>query len=173
MQIANCYLRDIIKLGKHLIMGEKEKEKITMKGSFRMELFRDGKLIEVREFDNMVVNAGLAAIAGCILLDVATNRFDYIALGTDGTAPSATQTALLAETHRQAGTGTRVTTSNPNDTAQLSTTFTFGGSYGLQESGVFNASSDGDMLCRQTFSVLNVQNNDQLTVTWKVQFSRG
>lgn len=159
------------KLKLHRIVNKGESLKAV--GHVRMELVRDGKIVEVRDWKkNMVVDAGLAAIAGCILLDVATNRFDYIALGTNGTAPSASQTALLAETHRQAATGSRVTTSSTNDTAQLVTTFTFGGSYGLQESGVFNSSSGGDMLCRQTFTVLNVQANDQLTVTWKIQFTR-
>lgn len=129
----------------------------------------------------VVTNAGKAEIAGLILIDTegALAAFDAIAIGTDATAAAATQTALGAEittnggSRRGAGnvTGTRVTTTVTNDTSQLATTFTFTGSFGINEVGVFNNNtSGGTMLLRQVFgSVLNVVNTDTLSLTIKVQ----
>jgi len=38
----------------------------------------------------------------------------------------------------------------------------------VTESAVLNASSAGTMLCRQTFSAINVADGDTLQITWKV-----
>ncbi|GAI91851.1 unnamed protein product, partial [marine sediment metagenome] len=104
-----------------------------------------------------ITNAGKAAVAGLILKDVSVNDFDWLAIGTGVTAFGATQTALVAETHRVAGTGTRVETAVANDTAQLVVTFSgFSGEEAVTEIGEFNAAAAGDMLMRQTFAALNV-----------------
>jgi len=121
---------------------------------------------------DLITNAGKAAIAALILTDVAGDAFDYLAIGTGSTAPSASDTSLEAETHREAGTGTRVTTSVTNDTAQLECTFSgYTTSEAVTEIGMFNAASGGDMLMRQTFSVLNLDFSagDSLDAIVKVQ----
>jgi hypothetical protein len=109
---------------------------------------------------NGITNAGFASVAGLILTDVGDTPYDYSAIGTGSTAFDPTQTALVTEIKRKAGTGTRVTTSVTNDTAQHVTTFSSAdgltGTSAVTESGVFNASSAGTMLCRQTFSALNI-----------------
>ncbi|RLB80121.1 MAG: hypothetical protein DRH17_12535 [Deltaproteobacteria bacterium] len=126
---------------------------------------------------NGITNAGLAEVAGLILTDVGGTAFDYIAIGTGTTAFDATQTALEAEVARKAGTGSRVTTSVTNDTAQLVATFSsadgLSGTHAITESGVFNASTGGTMLCRQTFAALNINwdAGDSLQVTWKIQIT--
>lgn len=121
---------------------------------------------------DMVMNAGKAAVAGLILTDVAVNDYDYLAIGTGTTAPAATQTTLVTETHRVAGTGTRVMTAVANDTAQLVVTFSgFAGTEAVTEIGMFNAAAAGDMLMRQTFTALNVDwdKGDLIQATVKVQ----
>lgn len=143
---------------------------------------KDGKLKQ--EFDsgwspNGITNVGFAEVAGLILLDVGGTAFDYIAIGTGTTSFDPTQTSLVSEVKRKAGTGSRTTTSVTNDTAQLVTTFSsadgLSGSHSITESGVFNASSGGTMLCRQTFSALNIDwdAGDTLQVTWKIQIKQG
>jgi len=120
---------------------------------------------------DLVVNAGLAEIAGLILTDVGGTAFDYIAIGTGTTAPSATDTALENETHREAATGTRQTVNVTNDTAVLTHTFTgYSGSEAITETGIFNDPSTGVMLARQVFSALNVDwdAGDSIEVTWKI-----
>ena len=124
---------------------------------------------------NGITNAGFAEIAGLILTDVGGTPFDYIAIGTGTTAFDPTQTALISETHREAGTGSRETTAVTNDTAVLVATFSgYTGSEAITESGVFNASSGGTMLCRQVFTALNIDwdQGDTLTITWKIQIKQ-
>lgn len=121
-----------------------------------------------------IANTGKAAVAGLILNDVSVEDFDWLAIGTGVTAFNATQTALIAETHRVAGVGTRVQTTVANDTAQLVVTFSgFTGEEAVTEIGEFNAAAAGDMLMRQTFSALNVDwdEGDSIVMTVKVQVS--
>ena len=111
--------------------------------------------------ENGLTNAGFAEVAGLITLDVGGTAFDYIAIGTGTTAFDPTQTALVTEIKRKAGTGSRVTTTVTNDTHQLVTTFSSAdgltGTSAVTESGEFNASTGGTMLDRQTFSALNIK----------------
>jgi len=109
---------------------------------------------------NGITNAGMAEVAGLITLDVGGTAFDYIAIGTGTTAFDPTQTALVTEIKRKGATGSRTTTTVTNDTAQYVTTFSsadgLSGTSAVTESGVFNASTGGTMLCRQVFSALNI-----------------
>lgn len=153
-----------------------EAEKVKLKGHFSIKHIRDGEVIDEREIDNLITNAGMAAVAGLILTDVSVNDFDYIAIGTGATAANATDTTLESEITtgggaRGTGVGTRVTTSVTNDTAQLVKTYTFTASFAVTETGVLNAASSGDLLCHQVFAVINVASGDSLEITWKVQVS--
>jgi len=121
---------------------------------------------------NLVTNAGKAACAGLLTGDV-VNFFDYIAVGTGTTAAALTDTTLETETAtsgltRAASTNSRVTTDVTNDTAQFTKTFSVSGTVAVTESGVFDASSTGTLLARQTFSAINVVSGDSLTITWKI-----
>lgn len=142
-----------------------------------------GNVKQSHEGLDLVTTAGKAAVAALILTDVAEDAFDYIAIGSGNTAAAAGDTALDAEADRAAAVGTRITTSVTNDTAQLVYTFSSGspaglngtstGSQAIEESGVLNASSSGDLLCRQVFSPLNIDwdEGDTLQITWKIQVS--
>ena len=134
---------------------------------------KDGHVKQEGVMKNLVVNAGLAAVAGLLLNDVAGDDFDYLAVGTDSTAASASQTALLAEISdsglaRAASTGTRVTTTVTNDTAQLVHTWTVTGTKSIREMGVFNAASGGTMLARST-DTISVASGDSLSLTYRVK----
>ena len=152
----------------------------SLRGWTHWEHIRDGKVIDVRDFPNAVVNDGKAQVAYMINQ---TNTgtylpFTYIAIGTGTTTATATDTALQTEITTAGGgwasaTVSRVTTSVANDTAQLTKTFTFttGGTFAVTESGCFNSNTGTPMLCRQTFAAINVVPNDTLAVTWKIQVS--
>ena len=121
-----------------------------------------------------ITNAGKAAMAGLDLKDISVNDFDWLAIGTGTTGFLATQTTLVTETHREAGTGTRVMTTVANDTAQLVATFSgYSGTEAITEIGKFNAVSGGDMQMRQTFAAFNMDwdQGDNLGATVKVQYS--
>jgi hypothetical protein len=153
-------------------------QKLQVMGFYEIQQYRQGKLIKKIDLKNIITNTGLAEMAGLIGTDTtgSVTAFDYIAWGSDDTAAAATQTALIAEIttvggQRAAGTGTRITTTTTNDTFQLAKSFTFTGSLSLREIGIFNASSVGTMLSRQTL-VIDVISGDAITVTYKIIFSR-
>jgi len=98
-----------------------EKEQAKLKGRFRIACLRDGEVIASVDNTNTIMNAGLAEVSGLMLSDIGGNAFDYLAIGTDATAPNATQTALLDEIYRSAGTGSQETTGVTDDTARLTT----------------------------------------------------
>jgi len=115
---------------------------------------------------DLITNEGKSAVAQLI-----GGSFTYVAIGSDdGTilALDATNTALGSEVDRQAGTVTYETVNVTNDTVRIEATFNFSASVTVQESGVFDASSDGTMLCRQTFPALNMQDGDQLVMIWRI-----
>lgn len=122
-----------------------------------------------RYMEDLVVTAGKAAVANLLTTDSGTQCFNYTAIGQDATAPAAGQTALLNQYKRQiADTMTRVTTNVANDTMHSTTTFSITDTVALVESGLFDAPSSGNMLCRQTFAPINLQNEDQVTFIWKI-----
>ena len=131
--------------------------------------------------DNVVTNVGKAQAAG-LLNGIVTTPFKYIAIG-DGSDSSpgscsseqATDTALGHELARKQGTTSRTTTSVTNDTAVVEATFSsddgLTGTATLCESGLFDASTGGNMFARLTFPVINLDwdNGDSITIQWKVQ----
>lgn len=131
---------------------------------------------------NGVTDAGKAAVASRINGSGGAAAFTAIGQGTGTTAFSASDTAL--ETEKKADgtaasgvhalatasvTASRVTTTVSNDTAQLVGTISETASMAITESGVFNADTSGTLLCRQTFSAVNVVSGDSLQFTWKIK----
>lgn len=143
-------------------------------GAFRFVHRRaDGTLVEVRDVPNLIVNAGLAALAGLLHATGHTNAFDYIAIGIGTTAPVGANTTLQSEITTGGGaralaTLSRVTTTETNDTARLVKTFTFTASFAVTEAGVFDSAAAGTMLCRQTFTAITVVNTDTLAITYDI-----
>lgn len=136
-------------------------------GRFRIAVLGENdEVLESLEFPNTVMNAGKAQVAGLILTDLGTGSvgaaFDYLAIGTGTTAPNATQTALIGEKYRIAGTGSRITTNVNNDTARLTGNFAITSSITASEIGVLNSASSGVMLCRTTFNGVSLTSGNTL-----------
>ncbi len=154
---------------------------ISMKGFFKIDHFdKAGNLIETVETPNAMMTRGMQEVCELMGTDITSTAtaFDYVAVGTGTTAATTAQTALITEVTekgltRTAGTGTNITTTLAYDTFQLVSSFSPTSSYAVTESGVLNAASTGEMLCRQTFSAINVTNGDTLTITWKVKLADG
>ena len=132
---------------------------------------RHGNVKDVRHIKNIITNSGLSEIIK-LIGGLGGSPFRYIAIGSGTTSPSASDTALEAEIARAEATVSQETTSVSGDTLRLEASFSFTANYSITESGVFNASSGGVMLARQTFPALNVVSGDVLTVIWKIQASR-
>jgi len=143
-----------------------------------------GHIKQVHVGEDLITSIGKRAVADLILTDQSDHGdFDYIAIGSDNTAPSTANTSLAGEAIRAAAVGTVITTSADEDTAQLVYTFSSGvpgglngtstGTQAIDESGVLNAATSGDLLCRQTFGALNIDwdGGDSLQITWKIQVS--
>lgn len=144
-------------------------EKISAKGVLLLTLTDENGNLKEQHEENLVVTTGLAFIASR-MKDATATAMTHIAVGTNNTAASAAQTALITEAARAALTSTTiVTTTVANDTIQYVATFAAGiGTGALVEAGIFNAGTGGTMLSRSVFSVINKGASDVLTITWKV-----
>src|SRR3989344_5418093 len=134
-----------------------------------------------KKYANLITNAGFAAIASRLNGSGSEAVFASIGQGIGTTAASAANTALETERTAAGGastvhavaaaTASRVTTTQTNDTAQWLGTISETATLAITESGVFNATTDGVLLCRQVFTAINVVTGDSLQLTWKVKAS--
>lgn len=130
---------------------------------------------------NSITNTGMASVSGLILTDIGGTAYDFVGIGDSGTAEDPAHTDLQAATNkvRKTATGTQVTTTQTNDTAQLVATFSSAdgptGTWSVQEAGVFTAVSAGTMLFRKIFTAKSVDwdAGDTLEVTAKCQVKQG
>ena len=148
---------------------------MTMRGSVYIEQFRNGRRIDARFFDNLVVTVGVQWLAGALSGDTSSpSLMKYVGIGTSTTAAGTTQTALVTEIEtRAAGTQSRVTTTLMSDSYQAVGTITLTGTHAVTECGIFSASSSGSMMARQTFAAINGVATDTIQVTWKIKFASG
>lgn len=125
-----------------------------------------GETIAEQHVPNLVVTAGKAFIASR-MAGAASNVMSHMAVGSNNTAESTAQTALLAQTAIVALT---VAGGTPSSN-QVTYTATFGAGVGtgtIAEAGIFNAASAGTMLARSIAVSLTKGATDTLTITWVV-----
>lgn len=143
-----------------------------------------GVWADAKVFKNLVTDAGKAAVASRINGAGGAAAFTAIGQGTGTTSAAAGDTTLQTEVKADGTaasgvhalttasvTASRVTTTVTNDTAQLVGTVSETATIAVTESGVFNADTNGTLLCRQTFTAVNVVNGDSLQFTWKIKAS--
>lgn len=124
----------------------------------------NGILTQDVHVKNLVVDAGKTLIAKLITGQSATS-VSHMALGTSNTAAAAAQTTLVAEAGRVALT-TKTSSSNVMSFVAIFPAGTATGT--LQEGGLFNAASGGDMMCRSTFTSVTKGVNDTVSITWTI-----
>lgn len=115
-------------------------------------------------------NAGRALITALLL----ASNIKYIGWGTGAGTAAATDTTLFtaaAET-RATGTQSQQTTSVTNDTYRVVGTMTCA-SVGktITNAGVFDASTDGNMLIKGDFTGVPLQVGDSIQFTFNLQFT--
>lgn len=154
------------------------KSKIGLKGQVRLQcLYADGSLKWDTGFmRNTITDASLAEVSGLVGATGSKTAFTYLAVGTDATAESAAHTALQAEIvdtglARAAATVSQETTTQTNDTLQLTYTWTATGSKTIEEVGAFNAGSSGTMFGRKLTTSKAVANTEQLVGTYQFIFA--
>jgi len=138
-----------------------------------------GKLVDLHYWrKNIITDVGLACIIRLVFSGLSEDKFGYLAIGTGTTAESTSDTALENEIARKAATVSQTTISVSGDTALLEATFSSAdgltGSHNVSETGIFNASSGGDLLARKVFSAVPIDwdAGDSLTIRYYVQMSR-
>lgn len=129
----------------------------------------DGQVKEDHLLKNLVVDTGLNFIVNR-MKDANATVMSHMTLGTGTTAAAAGNTTLETEI-----VGARVSLTSTTVAANQITyiaSFAAGvGTGAVTESGIFNNSSGGTMLCRTVFPVVNKQAGDSMTVTWTVTVS--
>lgn len=120
-----------------------------------------------------LVNAGLEYLAK-LMVGVSTNPFKYIALGSGTTDEAITQTALDTEITTFGGSRALGTGSYEADYKGVcAKTFSFTGNLSINECGLFDAASTGNMAIRHKFSTTrSVVNGDSIAITFKTTFTR-
>jgi len=142
---------------------------VRIDAKFSIKVIRDGKVVYEADPTTVITDVGFDALCDVTGNPTQPDNFDYIAIGTDNTAPAASQTALGNEVMRQQGTYSHTTGTKE---FTVTTTFDFAAAYSIWESGLFNAASGGTMLCRGVLdSAVNVESGDSLQVTWTITFS--
>lgn len=144
----------------------KETPKIT--GQLTLTL-RDsnGQLIEERTVKNLVVDAGLTYIASRMIGNSST-PMSHMAIGIGLTPTSPSQTILVTEVGRVPISSSVQVTNTITYIASFVPTV---GTGSIQEAGIFNASTNGTMLCRAKFSPISKTASDSLSINWVLTVS--
>ena len=142
-------------------------DSIPMMANVHIELFGpDGELKDERKVHNLVVTAGKNHIAGRLSSSPGQNAMSHMAIGTGSTAAAAGDTALGAETDRNATT--TITDSGNVVTYVGDWAAGDGTNSALREAGIFNAASVGTMLARVVYANIDKGASDTLKITWTV-----
>lgn len=149
---------------------------IKAKGSGWTEIWNDGKLIKRTPFENLITNIGKAEFAGLVANLGSLTAPSFIALGSSTPTVSPTDTTLATEINtnglgRAAATVTRVTTSVTNDTIQYVKTFSVTGTTTVNEIGIFDALSVGNMITHALTGTNSLVNGNSYVVTYQIQFT--
>lgn len=126
----------------------------------------------------VITNVGKAMFADRVRTTPATysNAPKHVAMGVGATGAARTaavgDTALSTEVEsRTSGTESIVTTTTTGDTYQVVGTVTASASRAVDEAGLFDAASTGNMFLSATFNVVNLSNGDSIQFTFKAQLT--
>ncbi len=142
-------------------------------------VYKNGELVAVSH--NLITNAGMGlfdeALHGPSGSAAAANA-RFIALSTDSTAPSYTDTTCPSEITTGGlarAEGTVSVTAGPangDQTVRISKTFTATSAFtNVQKACLFTAGSGGTLFAIGTFSPVNLAANDQLTINWDFSYN--
>jgi len=140
---------------------------VPVTGEVFLELLdENGELKMEQRVHNLVVDAGENHIADQLSSSPGGAAMGWMAIGTGSTAAAFGDTALGAETDRNALTSR---TDSVNVVTYVGTWSAGDGTNAaLREAGIFNAASTGTMLARAVYSNIDKQAGDTLTITWTV-----
>lgn len=128
----------------------------------------------------VLTNKGAALFADRARTSPATYTTSPKWIGVGTGATGATRTAVVGDTAlstevetRAVGTESTVTTTVTGDTYQSQGTVSITGTRALDESGLFDALTTGNMATSATYNVINLLSGDSIQLTWKVKIAAG
>ena len=133
---------------------------------------KSGNSIEKRVIHNTVVNTGYDLVSD--LLGKPSSRpnpLGYVAVGTSTAATTASMTALGTQWGNRVATTYTHTASTTTFSLSCIIPAHTGSSVALTESGLFNASTSGTMFNRITFSAINKEAADTITITYVINLT--
>lgn len=143
--------------------AEAVKDFIQMRGHIKAEVFdSEGNLKQTEEVHNLILTVGRNMIADRLLASPTLGVPTHMGVGTSGTAPAVGDTTITGETRVALTSKTRSTNvvTFVGDWAAGSATGT------LQEAGLWDAASAGNLVGRATFTSIAKGASDTLKVTW-------
>lgn len=142
------------------------KDKIKPEGLVSIVLKDEHGNVKETHTQNLVVDTGLAYIASRII--GTAGPISHMGVGSGDTVAEESQTELINQLSRVALTSTaNVTTNVTNDSVQFVAEFPTGvGTGAIVEAGLFDAATDGAMVSRTVFPVVNKSAPDSLVITW-------
>lgn len=147
------------------------KESAFINCSMIGELYdKDGNLKQTVEKHNLILDDGFDFICAAIAKTTGRpNALSHIAVGTNSTAASASDSGLKGELVRSAATYTH--TAGTKFFTMVATFAAGVGTGALTETGLCNASSGGVTMDRVVFPVVNKQATDTFKVTFQFVLS--
>ena len=130
-----------------------------------------GEVKQERHSHNLITISGHAHVADQ-MADQGEAQMSHMAVGT-GSGQTSGDNTLATELDRntfQSGP-TQLTGGNINKVQYVGFWDAGDATGAITEAGIFNDASAGSMLCYQSFAVINKGANDQLTITWTVEFT--
>lgn len=151
-------------------MSDRFLDKFKMHGAMSATLVKADGSVELTHKDNIIVNVGFDLIADAI--GRASGRpavLSHIGVGAGTAAPLPADTTLVSQIGRLAATYAHTAGTK---TFTFTSVFNPGVATGaITEAGVFNAATNGTMLDRVTFPVVNKGADDTLTVVFTFTMS--
>ena len=120
---------------------------------------------------NLVVNFGTALMAKYLSGGTVSTPMNQIAVGTGSTAPVVGNTALVAEVSRKLASVVQGSGGDANKVTFQASWASGAVVATLQEAGIFDAASAGNMFSRVVFAPVVVGALDTLIATWTVTFT--
>ena len=154
-------------------------DSVKVKGAFRLQLVEGDKVVgDSGWHQNQVTNLGFNQYIVMSLGSIAGSKYiSHVALGTGG-APAAADTALSGESEVSKRVAVTAASSSGSKTLRLTATFASSSSFvtaakNISNIGLFNTSAQttGTMFAGNTYASSSVATNQNVNVTYDIQFS--
>ena len=130
---------------------------------------KNGDIKRQETTTNVITNSGLELSSRLLGEGLGGNRLSHIAVGSDGTPKTASDTSLGNEVSRDNASVSVETDTVTNDTAQFSTTFSFGSQTTIEETGLYDSATGGTLFAVTTKGPFNLDAQDSLQIVWQVR----